>query len=215
VSQLFGYTFEVQFRPGRQNAAADALSRRDEGDELAVHAIAISRPEFALFDDFRRESEQLPNIIAKRQEIQDGTAGAASSMADGFVMHRGRIFVPDESTLWPALLHQAHGTGHEGVQKTLVCLRASFYNPHASRKVREFVKSCTTCQRNKTEHLHPVGLLQPLDVPHLVWADIAMDFVEGFPRISGKSVVLTVVDRFSKYAHFIALGHPYTAISVA
>jgi hypothetical protein len=108
-----------------------------------------------------------------------------------------------------------HGTGHEGAQKTLVRLRASFYNPHASRKVREFVKSCTTGQRNKTEHLHPAGLLQPLDVPHSVWADIAMDFVEGFPRISGKSVVLTVVDRFSKYAHFIALGHPYTAISVA
>jgi len=215
VSKLFGYTFEVQLRPGRQNAAADTLSRRDEGDELAVHAIATSRPEFALFDDFRRESEQLPSIIAKRQEIQDGIAGATWSMADGFVMHRGRIFVPDESTLWPALLHQAHGTGHEGAQKTLVRLRASFYNPHASRKVREFVKSCTTWQRNKTEHLHPAGLLQPLDVPHSVWADIAMDFVEGFPRISGKSVVLTVIDRFSKYAHFIALGHPYTAISVA
>jgi len=42
-----------------------------------------------------------------------------------------------------------------------------------------------------------------------------MDFVEGFPCVGGKSVVLTVVDRFSKYAHFITVGHPYTATSIA
>jgi len=52
-------------------------------------------------------------------------------------------------------------------------------------------------------------------VPTAVWQDIALDFVEGFPKVGGKSVVLTVVDRFSKYVHFIALGHPYTATSVA
>jgi hypothetical protein len=49
----------------------------------------------------------------------------------------------------------------------------------------------------------------------VVWTDIAMDFIEGFPRVNGKSVILTVVDRFSKYAHFIPLGHPYTVTSVA
>lgn len=42
-----------------------------------------------------------------------------------------------------------------------------------------------------------------------------MDFVEGFPRVGGKSVVLKVVDWFSKIAHFIPLGHPCTAASVA
>jgi len=42
-----------------------------------------------------------------------------------------------------------------------------------------------------------------------------MDFVEGFPKISGKSVMIMVVDRFPKMVHFVPLGHPYTALSVA
>jgi hypothetical protein len=68
--------------------------------------------------------------------------------------------------------------------------------------------------RNKTEHLHPAGLLQPLAIPSSVWSNIAMDFIEGLPKVGGKSVILTVVDRFSKFAHFIPLGHPYAAASV-
>jgi hypothetical protein len=42
-----------------------------------------------------------------------------------------------------------------------------------------------------------------------------LDFVEALPRVRGKTVILTVVDRFSKYCHFIPLAHPYTAESVA
>ena len=52
-------------------------------------------------------------------------------------------------------------------------------------------------------------------MPEHVWSNIAMDFVEGFPRVGGKSVILTVVDRFSKMAHFITFSHPYSASSVA
>jgi hypothetical protein len=32
-----------------------------------------------------------------------------------------------------------------------------------------------------------------------VWADISIDFIEGLQKVAGKSVILTVVDRFSKY----------------
>ena len=101
------------------------------------------------------------------------------------------------------------------IQKTLHRLHAEFFVEHDRRVVGEFVRCCTTCQRNKTETLHPAGLLQLLPVPSRIWADISLDFIEALPKVHGKSVVLTVVDRFSKYAHFIPLGHPYTASSVA
>jgi hypothetical protein len=41
-----------------------------------------------------------------------------------------------------------------------------------------------------------------------------MDFVEGFPHVHGKLLILMVIDKFSKAAHFLPLGHPYTATSV-
>ena len=42
-----------------------------------------------------------------------------------------------------------------------------------------------------------------------------MDFVEGLPKFQQKSVAFVVVDRFTKYVHFISLTHPYTATKVA
>jgi len=212
VSKLFGYDLTVEYHPGKQNVAADALSRRDEE---SVFAMALSAPSFELFADLQAAQTASPAAQAIRAALSAGTAALGWSLVDDLLLFQGRIFVPDDSALWPKLLSDAHDTAHEGMQKTLHRLKSSFYNGHLSKLVREYVCGCSVCQRNKTEHLHPGGLLQPLPVPSNVWNDIGMDFIEGFPKVGGKSVILTVVDRFSKYAHFIALGHPYSASSVA
>jgi hypothetical protein len=211
VSKLFGYDFQIEYRQGKFNVVANALSRQHE-ETLHVHA--LSGTIFDAYDTLREELLTHPQAIQIRTQLLQGTAPGWSDV-DGILMFQGRAWLPNESSLWPSILDHAHTMGHEGSEKTLHRVRAVFYNPHARRTVREFVRSCIVCQKNQTEYLHPTGLLQPLPVPSQVWSDISMDFIEGFPKVGEKSVILTVVDRFSKYAHFISLSHPYSASTVA
>jgi ribosomal protein L21E len=42
-----------------------------------------------------------------------------------------------------------------------------------------------------------------------------MDFIEGLPRSANHDTILVIFDKFSKFSHFIALKHPFTALQVA
>jgi hypothetical protein len=42
-----------------------------------------------------------------------------------------------------------------------------------------------------------------------------MDFIKGLLKSGSASCILVIVDKFTRYGHFIALSHPYTVSSVA
>lgn len=89
-----------------------------------------------------------------------------------------------------------------------------FYWPKLHHNVKEYVKNFLVCQKNKSEHVPYPGLLEPLPVPEMAWSHISMDFIEGLPKSNGKDVILVVVDRFTKYAHFLTLSQPFSVNDV-
>jgi hypothetical protein len=81
--------------------------------------------------------------------------------------------------------------------------------------VQEFIQNCAICQQAKVANTLPAGLLQPLPIPSQVWEDIAMDFITGLPPSHVFTTIMVIVDRLTKYAHFIPMKTDYTSKSVA
>ena len=156
ISKLFGFDFTVEHHPGRLNTVADALSRHDADHDAAVDdaegaALCIRLgPTFALFADIRRATAAAPDAQLLRQRLDARYLEEPWRLADGLLLHERRIFVPDHDDLRHQVLLMAHSAGHEGVQKTLHRLRADFYIPGDRALVRDWVRSCETCQRNQT-----------------------------------------------------------------
>lgn len=84
-----------------------------------------------------------------------------------------------------------------------------------TKDVKLWTRECSTCQKCKSETVAKLGLLQPLPILDRAWSSISMDFIKGLPKSKGKIVILVVVDRLTKFGHFLALAHPYIVVTVA
>lgn len=128
------------------------------------------------------------------------------------------MFVPSINDWRPKILQEFHGSptaGHSGYLRTLKSVQRNFMWLGLRSDVKAFITTCDTCQRQHYEAIYPPGLLQPLPIPAASWQSISMDFIEGLPHSKGKSVIMVVVDRLTKYAHFTTLAHPFSAEKIA
>ncbi|KAA3481040.1 reverse transcriptase [Gossypium australe] len=132
---------------------------------------------------------------------------------DGRVIKRlGKIVVGHNDQLRKHIFDIFHGgslRGHSGRHATRHRILGLLYWKGLSKNVKRWVRECVTFQRCKVDNTTSPGLLQPLPIPERAWTTISMDFVEG------KSTILVVVDRLTKYGHFITLVHPFTVVVVA
>ena len=186
------FNFILTYRPGSRNTKPDALSRQ------SVPEKSCSEPETIL-----------PHscvVAAATWEIETCIREAQRSHPDPGNGPPNCLFVPDSAR--SQVLQWGHSsklTCHPGFHRTLSFIKRRFWWPSMTCDTRAFVSACSVCARSKASHQPPAGLLRPLPVPSRPWSHIAVDFVTGLPPSEGNTIILTVVDRFSKAVHFVPL----------
>lgn len=136
------------------------------------------------------------------------TEDAHFSLVDGIIRYDGKIWLGSYKQLHSKVFDALHASalgGHSGSPVTYHRIKQLFYWVNMKSDILSWVQSCSTCQRAKPDKCKYLGLLQPLPVPSAAWDVLTMDFVEGLPVSSSANAILVVVDKFTKFSHFIAL----------
>ncbi|KAM3850576.1 A disintegrin and metalloproteinase with thrombospondin motifs 14-like [Diretmus argenteus] len=200
---FFGrFDFTLTYRPGSHNTKPEALSRqhspadhRTAQDTILPAGLVVAQLSWGI-----------EKVVRDAQQQQPDPGNGPTN----------RLFVPD--SVRSQVLQWAHTSRfacHPGARRTVLLLKQHFWWPNLDQDTRGYVAACTTCARSKASHQAPAGLLRPLPVPSRPWSHIGLDFVTGLPPSKGNSVVLTIVDRFSKAANFLALPKLPTAFVTA
>ncbi len=213
VEFLQEFSFEIKFRPGKDNQAADALSRR-------VVALAISLVNSTFPDEVQqviKEDEFFGPLIQEIEKQSNLKHLEDYTLKEGLLFFKKRLCVPESLRI--QILQEAHESplaAHPGYQKMFSSLKQNFFWPRMKKDSLEFTKKCLICQKVKAERIKIPGKLQPLDIPQMKWECISMDFITGLPKIAGNfDSIFVVVDKLTKVAHLIPTRATASAIDIA
>lgn len=201
----------VEYKKGLDNKVADALSRVSH-TQLLMMAVSIVQTD--LMDRLQEQwsvDTHLQQIIKEIEENENSYVHYKWRAVQ--LTRKGRLMVGNSTDLKETIMSWMHCSpqgGHSGIDATTKRIHTLFYWPKLKQSLLHFIRNCNVCQKCKADIQAYPGLLQPLPIPENVWEEVNMDFIE-----EGKEVIMVVVDRLSKYVHFMALSHPFSAIKVA
>ncbi|KAI5402630.1 hypothetical protein KIW84_050288 [Lathyrus oleraceus] len=186
------------YKPGRDNKAADALSRRDDDVDLGT---LISYPQWT-------DSKKKLDEVKDDPEIQDMIQTVLSALdskpgyfvKQGVLFYHGRPVLSPKSPSIPLLLEEFHCTptgGHSGFLRTYRKLADNLYWLGMQKSVREFVRACDVCQRQK----HPPSILRFLSNETKVVA-VALELSERDEALTQlKSHLQRAQEQMASYAN--------------
>lgn len=215
-TKLLGLQFRIKYKKGADNRAADALSRRPVYDEFLL-AISHAQPTWLAEVLEAYEKDETTKALLTRLAVKEDPDDSFS-LRDGLIRYKNRLWLPPAAELTSKLIAAFYSSpvgGHSGIPVTLRKLKQLFYWKGMKAQTTVYVQHCEICQRAKPDLSRYPGLLEPLPVPTQFWQMVSLDFIEGLSRSGRYNCILVVVDKLSRYAHFIGLSHPFTASTVA
>jgi transposase InsO family protein len=222
LTKLMGLNFTIVYKKGVENKVADALSRRPnlhcDDITLQLHALATSSVVPSWLAEVTKGYESDEQAKKLLQSLATGHSMDPFTLTAGIIRHKGRVWLGHDSALQLKVMTALHDSavgGHSGFPVTYRRIKSVFSWPGMKSQIKEFVSTCSVCLQAKPDRSRYPGLLLPLPIPEHAWQVVTMDFISGLPTSHRYNCIMVVVDKFSKYAHFLALAHPFTALTVA
>ena len=200
---LFNFDFDIKYIFDIINKVIDILSYYSY---TQVNVIIMSIIDLKIRDEIRKsyhENNFFKSIVANLEQnsfyiIQDN---------DLIYLHNDCFCISNSKFTRELLLHQHHDNeNHFDMRKSYQALSSRYFWLDLSKNVRKYTASCSQCFRNKFNNRVPADLLYPLSVSHERFSNIAMNFVDLFPKSNEYDMILIIIDRLMNYVH-IKLTH--------
>lgn len=224
---LAEFDYEIIYVQGKDNVVADALSRRSDHKDVkqaqtvSEQPIEVASIGISLSDGENKFVEEIVLGYSDDKSCKKILEKCEPPFRiDGKLIMRGdQIYIPRNKQLITKILKEMHDTplgGHVGISKTFELVSRKFYWPRQHRDIKRYINTCIKCQESKPMNSLPMGLLQPLPIPHRRWDQVTMDLITQLPKTKrGYDAIAVFVDKLSKMVHYVPTTSTVTAFELA
>jgi len=154
-----------------------------------------------------QEYQRLLRSPPDKTTVRDGLLFEVSDNA------QPALVVPLDNSLRQELLHMVHDQRHFGAARTFADAKRHFTWPSIRSHIEHFVARCPVCQLQKPGNRSRLTPLCPeFKFYPYPFHTVVLDVVENLPLTAlGHNAVLTIVDRFTKYAIYIPIHSTWSA----
>ncbi|KAI5334926.1 hypothetical protein L3X38_025059 [Prunus dulcis] len=153
--KFMGYDFTIEYKKGKENLVADALSRRN-----ASGVAAISTPVPNWLDPIKDEVQSNQTMQELVDKCEQGEAVGPWEFKDGILYFKNKIYLMSYSSRLPVIVEEMHSSTHEGYHKTLQRARlqgtsfnfSSSYHPQTDGQIEVVNRTVEMYLRCFTSH---------------------------------------------------------------